>query len=73
VLPEEIYGVEDYLDQCYLALFILKELQALLPDFILIEAREGEGAFSEIISLLPGVEKNILPENIAKIQRYLGL
>jgi len=73
VLPEEIYGVEGYFDQCYLALYVLKQLQTLVPDFILAEAWEGEGAFSEIIFLLPGVEKNILPENIKKIHRYLGV
>ncbi len=73
VLPEEIYGVEGYFDQCYVALYVLKELQTLLPDFILTEAWEGEGTFPEILSLLPGIEKNIMPENIKKIHRYLGL
>jgi len=73
ILPEEIYGVEGYIDQCYVTLFVLKELQALLPDFVLDEAWEGEGTFKEIIALLPGLEKEMFPENIQKIRRYLGL
>ncbi len=73
VLPEEVYGVEGYVDQCYVVLYVLKELQTLLPDFVLKEAWEGEGTFKEIISMLPSLEKEMLMENIQKIQRYLGL
>jgi uncharacterized membrane protein YkvA (DUF1232 family) len=73
MLPEEVYGVEGYIDQCYVALYVLKELQALLPDFVVEDAWEGEGTFKEIVSMLPGIEKNMLPENIQKIHRYLGL
>ena len=73
VLPEEVYGVEGYLDQCYVALYVCKELKALLPSFVLDEAWEGEGTFAEVVSLLPEMEKNLQPENIQKIHRYLGL
>jgi uncharacterized membrane protein YkvA (DUF1232 family) len=73
VLPEEVYGVEGYIDQCYVALHVLKQLQALLPDFVLRDAWEGEGTFEEILALLPDLEKNLLQENIMKVHRYLGL
>ena len=73
MLPEEVYGVEGYIDQCYVALYVLKELQTLLPDFVFEEAWEGEGTFKEIVSMLPVLEKEMLPENIQKIHRYLGL
>jgi len=73
VLPEEVYGVEGYIDQCYVSLYVLKELQTQLPDFILEEAWEGEGEFKDVLCLLPGLEKEMLLENIKKIHRYLGL
>lgn len=73
VLPEEVYGVEGYIDQCYVALVVLNDLQSLLPDFVLNEAWEGEGTFKEIILMLPEVEKQMLPENVQKVRRYLGL
>jgi uncharacterized membrane protein YkvA (DUF1232 family) len=73
VMPEEVYGIEGYIDQCYVALYVLNDLQSMLPDYILSEAWEGEGMFKEIVSLLPGLEKQMLPENIVKIHRYLGI
>jgi uncharacterized membrane protein YkvA (DUF1232 family) len=73
VLPEEVYGVEGYIDQCYVSLYVLKDLGNLLSDHILEEAWQGEGTFTEIILLLPEVKKHLTSENIQKIHRYLGL
>lgn len=73
LLPEEVYGVEGYIDQCYVALYVLTNLQSQLPDHVVDEAWEGEGTFKEIVSLLPELERQMLPENIQKVHRYLGL
>ena len=73
LLPEEVYGVEGYIDQCYVALYVLKNLQISIPDFVFNEAWEGEGTFQEIILLLAEIEKDISSENIQKVHCYLGL
>ncbi len=73
VLPEEVYGVEGYIDQCYVALYVLSGLKANLPEFVLNEAWEGEGMFDEVAAMLPALEKSLPPETAEKMNRYLGL
>ncbi len=73
VLPEEVYGVEGYIDQCYVALHVLSSLKAELPDFVVDEAWEGEGTFAEVAAMLPALRAKLQPENVDKVHRYLGL
>jgi uncharacterized membrane protein YkvA (DUF1232 family) len=74
LLPEEIYGVEGYIDQVYLSLYILNKLQDELPAHVLQRAWQGEGEFEGLIlQMLPEIEKSFSEEDKQKIKKYVGI
>jgi len=74
LFPEEMYGAEGYLDQAFICLRVISNLQDNLPEHVISEAWEGEGEISDIVTdELPGLEETVSGEGAEKIYRYLGL
>lgn len=73
-MSRELYAAEGYLDQVYLCLLIIKQLQDELPDWLLEECWEGEGTVSELLEVdLPLLTDELDSDDREAISRYLGL
>jgi uncharacterized membrane protein YkvA (DUF1232 family) len=74
VMPREIHGPEGYLDQVYLCLKTVQDLQQGLPNHVLESAWEGESDILEVVAQeLPVLRETLGPESLEQINRYLGL
>jgi uncharacterized membrane protein YkvA (DUF1232 family) len=75
VFPEETYGSEGYLDDVFLALWVLNRLKEELPEAVLERAWRGEEHdFTALVEdCLHQLERVIPLEDRRKVLRYVGL
>lgn len=73
-MSRDLLAAEGYLDQVYLCLKVISELEEELPEWLLEEAWEGEGTVKDLIEEdLPLVEAELELDDRESISRYLGL
>jgi uncharacterized membrane protein YkvA (DUF1232 family) len=73
IIPETIYGPDGYIDDIYVCIYVLKEIQNKMGYEFLEELWEGEEELNEVINECYEKSKDVVDDKIDPILRYVGL
>ena len=73
IIPESIYGPFGYVDDIYVCLFVLKEIEDELGYEFLEEIWEGENVLKEVMDECYEKSKDVVEDKIDLILEYVGL
>lgn len=72
ILPEQIYGPHGYIDDIFLCVYVLKEIEEHIGYDFLDREWEGDEELKDVLNICYENSKNILGDNIDEILRYVG-
>jgi uncharacterized membrane protein YkvA (DUF1232 family) len=72
ILPEQIYGPQGYIDDIFLCVYVLKEIEEQIGYNFLDREWEGDEELKDVLNICYENSKNILGNKIDEILRYVG-
>jgi len=72
IIPEQIYGPHGYIDDIYLCIYVLKEIQDEKGIVFLDELWEGDEEIEDVLDVCYHQSKEILGEKVQEIMDYVG-
>lgn len=72
ILPEQIYGPQGYIDDIFLCVYVLKEIEEQIGYDFLDREWEGDEELKDVLNVCYENSKNILGNKIDEILRYVG-
>ena len=73
VIPEEIYGPFGYIDDIFICVYVLKELEKQLTYEFLVKFWEGEAELKEVLDECYTKSKEVVRDKTEDILKYVGL
>ncbi len=73
IIPEEIYGPFGYVDDIFICVYVLKELEKELGYKLLHELWDGEGELKEVVDECYEKSNEVVKDKIDDILKYVGL
>lgn len=73
IIPESIYGPFGYVDDIYVCLYVLKEIEDELGYEFLEDIWEGENVLKEVMDECYEKSKDVVEDKIDLILEYVGL
>ncbi|MGC9517490.1 MAG: YkvA family protein [Methanomicrobiales archaeon] len=73
IIPETIYGPNGYIDDIYVCIYVLKEIEEVMGYQFLEDLWECESDLKEVVDVCYEKCKNVVEDKIDYILKYVGL
>ena len=73
IIPETIYGPDGYIDDIFVCLVVIKEIEEEMGFEFLEDLWESDTELREVIDICYGKSKDVVEDKIDHILRYVGL